>query len=92
MPSLPASPSDETTLAMEAAEAANFTLRFEHAETHGMIRWLAARWGESMNRLAEDILERELRAWALLEEASVLQTLELLRAGSGRRSICTTGP
>jgi len=60
-------------------ETVKFTLRFEHPETHELLRLLAARWGISMNRLAEDILERELRIGALLEEAAVLETLELLR-------------
>src|SRR5881409_1624048 len=41
-------------------ETVKFTLRFEKAETHELLRLLAARWGISMNRLAEDILELEL--------------------------------
>ncbi len=56
-----------------------FTLRFEQPETHELLRFLAARWGVSMNRLAEDVLARELRLGALLEEGTVLQTLERLR-------------
>ena len=60
-------------------ETVKFTLRFEKAESHELLRLLAVRWGISMNRLAEDILERELRIGALLEEAAVLETLELLR-------------
>src|SRR5438093_10152376 len=60
-------------------ETVKFTLRFEKAETHELLRLLAERWRISMNRLAEDILERELRIGALLEEAAVLETLELLR-------------
>ncbi len=60
-------------------ETVKFTLRFEHPEIHELLRFLAARWGVSMNRLAEDILERELRLGALVEEGAVLETLELLR-------------
>jgi hypothetical protein len=60
-------------------ETTKFTLRFENPGTHELLRLLAGRWGVSMNRLAEDILERELRIGALLEEAAILETLALLR-------------
>lgn len=60
-------------------DTVKFTLRFEHPEVHELLRFLAARWGVSMNRLAEDILARELRLGALVEEGAVLETLELLR-------------
>jgi hypothetical protein len=64
-----------------------FRLRFEHPETHELLRLLAGRLGVSMNRLAEDILQRELRLGALFEEAAVLETLELLRRYRPEREV-----
>src|SRR3954452_494803 len=64
-------------------DTVKFTLRLEHPETHELLRLLAGRWGVSMNRLAEDILQRGLRLGALLG-----------RRPSRRRSSCfaATGP
>jgi len=68
-------------------DTVKFTLRLEHPETHELLRLLAGRWGVSMNRLAEDILQRGLRLGALLEEAAVPETLELLRRYRPEREV-----
>jgi hypothetical protein len=56
-----------------------FTLRFRNPETHEILGLVADRYGVSMNRLAEDMLERELRAAALVLELDVSGTLDPLR-------------
>jgi hypothetical protein len=58
---------------------AKFTLRFRNARTHEMLGVLAERWGMSRNQLAEEMLERELQAAALLLEQDLTGTLEALR-------------
>jgi hypothetical protein len=56
-----------------------FTLRFRNPETHEILGLVADRYGVSMNQLAEDMLERELRAAALVLELDLSGTLDLLR-------------
>jgi hypothetical protein len=45
-----------------------FTLRFHKPGNHELLGLLAERYGVSKNQLAEDMLERELQATALLPE------------------------
>jgi predicted HicB family RNase H-like nuclease len=45
-----------------------FTLRFHKPGNHELLGLLAERYGVSKNQLAEDMLERELQAAALLPE------------------------
>jgi hypothetical protein len=56
-----------------------FTLRFRNPETHKLFGLVADRYGVSMNQLAEDMLERELRAAALVLELDLSETLDLPR-------------
>jgi hypothetical protein len=56
-----------------------FTLRFHRAGNHELLGLLAERYGISKNQLAEDMLERELQAAALLLERDLTGTLRLLR-------------
>jgi len=56
-----------------------FTLRFHRAVNHELLGLLADRRGISKNQLAEEMLERELKASALLLESDLTGTLELLR-------------
>jgi hypothetical protein len=56
-----------------------FTLRFRNSRTHDMLGLIAERRGISKNQLAEEMLERELQAAALLLEQDLTGTLELLR-------------
>lgn len=64
---------------MSAANVPKFTLRFHNAGNHQILGLLAARLGVSKNQLAEEMLERELQATALLLERDLTGTLELLR-------------
>lgn len=57
-----------------------FTLRFHNSATHEMLGVVADRFGVSKNQLAEEMLERELRAASLLLEQDLTGTLELLRS------------
>jgi hypothetical protein len=59
--------------------AAKFTLRFRNESTHEMLGLVAEQLGVSKNQLAEEMLERELHAAALLLERDLAGTLELLR-------------
>jgi hypothetical protein len=58
---------------------AKFTLRFHNSATHEMLGLVADRFGMSKNQLAEEMLERELRAASLLLEQDLVGTLQLLR-------------
>ncbi len=58
---------------------AKFTLRFHNSATHELLGMVAEHVGVSKNQLAEEMLERELRAASLLLEQDLTGTLELLR-------------
>jgi hypothetical protein len=58
---------------------AKFTLRFRSHRTHDMLGVVADELGVSKNQLAEQMLERELRAAALLLERDLSDTMERLR-------------
>lgn len=62
-----------------SAEAPKFTLRFQNRQTHELLGLVAEQLGMSKNRLAEEMLERELEAAALLVERSLDGTLRRLR-------------
>jgi hypothetical protein len=62
-----------------SAPSTKFTLRFRNPRTHEILGLVADRYGVSMNQLAEDMLERELRAAALVLELDLSGTLDLLR-------------
>jgi hypothetical protein len=64
---------------MATSKTAKFTLRFERAETHELLRLVADQFGVSMNALAEEVLTRELSAMGLVIERDLYGTLELLR-------------
>jgi hypothetical protein len=64
---------------MGIAAAPKFTLRFRNRRTHEILGLLAERFGISKNQLAEEMLERELQAAALLLERDLTGTIELLR-------------
>jgi hypothetical protein len=57
-----------------------FTLRFQNEQTHRLLGMVARELGVSMNQLAEQMLERELGATALLLERDLVDTVALLRA------------
>jgi len=59
--------------------SSKFTLRFHNSATHDMLGLVADRLGVSKNQLAEEMLDRELRAASLLLEQDLTGTLELLR-------------
>jgi hypothetical protein len=65
---------------------AAFPLRFENERTRELLRLVAERQGMSMNRLAEELIERELEVLALGLEVTLSRTVELLRTyrGEGR--------
>ena len=56
-----------------------FTLRFHNRSNHEILGLLAERYGVTKNQLAEEMLERELQAAALLLEQDLTGTLALLR-------------
>ena len=58
--------------------ATKFTLRFHNERTHELLGLVAEQLGVSKNRLAEEMLERELQAAALLVERELDDTLRLL--------------
>lgn len=62
-----------------SADVAKFTLRFQNRQTHELLGLVADQFGMSKNRLAEEMLERELGAAALLVEQSLDSTLQDLR-------------
>lgn len=64
---------------MTVDAAPKFTLRFHSPANHRLLGLLAERYGVSKNQLAEEMLERELRAAALLLERDLTGTLALLR-------------
>jgi hypothetical protein len=57
----------------------SFPLRFEHERTRELLRLVAERQQTSMNRLAEEMIERELEVFALGLEVTMSRTIELLR-------------
>lgn len=59
-------------------EAAKFTLRFRSEHTHELLGAVADQFGVSRNRLAEQMLERELGVAALLVEQDLAGTLRRL--------------
>lgn len=61
-----------------SAHAAKFTLRLHNERTHELLGLVADRFGISKNRLAEEMLERELEAAALLVERDLAGTLRKL--------------
>jgi hypothetical protein len=64
---------------MAPTTSPKFTLRFEHQETHELLRIVAEHFGTSMNALAEDMISRELQAIGLTIEQDLHGTLDLLR-------------
>lgn len=56
-----------------------FTLRFQNERTRELLGLVAEELGVSMNQLAEQMLERELGAAALLLERDLVDTVALLR-------------
>lgn len=65
---------------------ATFPLRFANPGTRDLLHLVATRQGLSMNRLVQEMVERELEVLALGLEISLTQTVELLRTyrGEGR--------
>lgn len=61
-------------------DSAKFTLRFRNERTHALLGAVADQLGLSKNRLAEQMLERELEAAALLVERDLEGTLRQLHA------------
>jgi hypothetical protein len=59
-------------------QATKFTLRFHSQRTHDLLGVVADQFGVSKNSLAEEMLERELEAAALLVERDLDQTLRRL--------------
>jgi hypothetical protein len=64
---------------MTTASTPKFTLRFHDPKNSEILGLLAERYGVSKNRLAEEMLARELQAEALLLERDLTGTIELLR-------------
>lgn len=64
---------------MPATATPKFTLRFRNPRNHEILGLLAERYGVSKNQLAEEMLERELQAAALLLANDLTGTLELLK-------------
>ena len=62
------------------AEVAKFTLRFQNERTHELLGIVADELGVSKNRLAEEMLERELETAALLVERDLDDTLRQLHS------------
>jgi hypothetical protein len=65
---------------MSTKASPKFTLRFHRPGNHELLGLLAEHYGVSKNQLAEEMLERELQAAALLLERDLTGTLELLRS------------
>lgn len=59
---------------------AKFTLRLERESTRDLLNLLAERWGTSVNRAIEQIIERELFLAAEVEAEALAETIELLRS------------
>ncbi len=66
-----------------AATPAKFTLRFEHEQTHELLRLVADHFGTSMNALAEDMIARELQTIGLTIEQDLYGTLDRLQRYRG---------
>jgi hypothetical protein len=64
---------------MAPAAPPKFTLRFRNRTNHEILGLLAERCGVTKNQLAEEMLERELQAAALLLEQDLTGTIALLR-------------
>src|SRR3954468_21154381 len=64
------------------APAKKFTLRFHNPKTHEVLGILADHYGVTKNHLAEELLERELQAIAMLLEVDLSDTLEMLQSYS----------
>jgi hypothetical protein len=64
---------------MSRTTTPKFTLRFRNHRNHEILGLLAERYGVSKNQLAEEMLERELQAAALVLEKDLTGTLALLR-------------
>ncbi len=64
---------------MSTTATPKFTLRFRDPKNSEILGLLAQRYGVSKNRLAEDMLARELQAEALLLEHDLTGTIDLLR-------------
>ncbi len=64
---------------MAGTTSPKFTLRFEHQQTHELLRMVADHFGTSMNALAEDMISRELQAIGLTIEHDLYGTLDLLQ-------------
>lgn len=64
---------------MATTVSPKFTLRFEHQQTHELLRMVADHLGTSMNALAEDMISRELQAIGLAIEHDLYGTLDLLQ-------------
>lgn len=60
-------------------EATKFTLRFHNSRTHELLGVVAEQRGVSKNHLAEEMLERELKAAALLVVKDLDDTIRQLR-------------
>ena len=82
---------------MAGATSPKFTLRFEHQQTHELLRIVADHFGTSMNALAEDMIARELQAIGLTIEQDLYGTLDLLQRyraediEAGLSGICAGG-
>jgi hypothetical protein len=61
-----------------SSKAPKLTLRFRNPQTLPLLRLLAERRGVSKNQLAEEMIEREVQAAALLLAEDLAGTLELL--------------
>jgi hypothetical protein len=68
---------------MAGSASPKFTLRFEHQETHELLRVVADHFGTSMNALAEDMISRELQAIGLAIEHDLYGTLDMLQRYRG---------
>lgn len=64
---------------MSTSTPPKFTLRFHNRTNHEILGLLADRYGVTKNQLAEEMLERELQAAALLLEHDLTGTVALLR-------------
>jgi hypothetical protein len=61
-----------------AVDTTKFTLRFHNPRTHDLLGIVAEQVGVSKNRLAEEMLERELEAAALLVANDLEDTVRRL--------------
>lgn len=64
----------------------SFPVRFENERTRQLLRAVAEHQHVSMNRLADEMIERELEVMSLGIEGTLSQTIDLLRSyrGQGR--------